>query len=192
MSCFSSRGGVAGLILSLVLGFASPAVLAVEEVLGPPTANFQKVSKTLWRGAAPSSEGMRQLAKAGVKTVVDLRLPGSASKKESAVARELGLKYVHIPMGYTATSPEKVNAFLRAANNPDNQPVFIHCRQGADRTGTMVAIYRMLVQGWSFEKAYEDMRQHHFKPWLLALKRTVAQWEPTLPSRGVAKGASSI
>lgn len=139
-------------------------------------ANFEKVSKALWRGAAPGNRGMDDLARAGARTVIDLRM-GDCTK-ESADAQKHGLKYFHIPVGYGTPTVDKVNQFLGIVTTAKYQPVFIHCRQGADRTGTFVGIYRMAVEGWSFDQAYEDMREHHFKPWMFSLKHATATWEP--------------
>ncbi len=135
--------------------------------------NFGKVADGIWRGAAPSASGLKELAADGVRTVVDLRLGSADPKREEILAEHLGIKYIHLPMGYCEPSRSKIKAFLKIVSNPLYQPVYIHCREGADRTGTLVGIYRILVQGWPFQKAYREMRSHHFKPWLLPLKKTV-------------------
>ena len=56
----------------------------------------------------------------------------------------------------------EVLAFLRTVIKPENAPVFVHCRNGSDRTGTMVAAYRVVVQGWSKEAAIREMRDGPF------------------------------
>ncbi len=177
------------IVLGVLAGLAALPAQAGGNDAVRSVDNFQVVSKALWRGAAPSEKGMHELARGGVKTVVDLRMSRGASAKESALAGRLGINYVHLPMGYLTPSVEKVNQFLRIVMNPQNQPVYVHCAQGADRTGTLVGIYRMLVQGWSFDRVYEEMRGHHFKPWLLGLKHTVAQWEPAAGQPGASKVA---
>jgi len=83
------------------------------------------------------------------------------------------MTYIHIPMGFLQPSSDKILSFLKIATDPASQPVFVHCRQGADRTGTFCAIYRRLVQGWTFEQCWPEMRMHHFKPFLASLKKTV-------------------
>jgi len=138
-----------------------------------PIPNFEQVSPVLWRGAAPSSAGLEALAKNGVKTIIDLRLDPEKSKKEARLVSDLGMRYVHIPLGYLSPSNESVCKFFSTINETQNGLTYVHCVQGADRTGTLVAMYRVLVQKWSFLTAYREMRAHHFKPWLLTMKERV-------------------
>jgi protein tyrosine phosphatase (PTP) superfamily phosphohydrolase (DUF442 family) len=137
--------------------------------------NFDVVSEGLWRGAAPSHQAMVKLAESGVKTIVDLRMAGQGAAEEKARASKLGIKYIHIPLGFKGPSLLKVAQFLNIVNNPANQPVFVHCRYGADRTGALVAVFRVIHDHWTFNQAYTEMRSHHFKPWLAGLKRMVAR-----------------
>lgn len=174
MGLVDMRGQIMAVILSAVLISPPAFAQAANQESKLPINNFEKVTQTLWRGAAPSEQAMKQLAERGVKTVIDLRLPGNAAKKESNQAGKLGLNYFHISIGYFSPSVKQVNDFLSIVNDPKYQPVFVHCRQGADRTGTLVGIYRMLDEGWTFDQAYAEMRLHHFKPWLFGLKHTVA------------------
>jgi len=138
--------------------------------------NFEKVSPEIWRGARPSDVALEDLATHGVKTIVDLRMDSDKCEHEHVYARRLGLNYVHIPMTFKRPTSTQIVAFLNVVNDKHNQPVYVHCRQGADRTGTLIGIYRTLVQGWTFERAYAEMRDHHFKPFLLGMKKTVASF----------------
>lgn len=133
--------------------------------------NLDEVTPDIWRGAAPRVQDLRLLKEKGVATIVDLRLGGT--KEEAKAASKLGLRYVHIPLGYLGAPRRKVLQFLRVVCNESSGRVFIHCRRGEDRTGMLVGIYRELVQGWSFSKTYAEMRQHNFKPWLVLMKRKV-------------------
>ncbi len=139
--------------------------------------NFDLVSDKLWRGAAPGKRGMQLLARSGVKTVLDLRMPGLGPMLEENQARDLGINYVHMPLTFNKPSMDKVAQFINIVESPLNQPVFIHCRQGADRTGTLVGIMRLTKDNWSFDKTYAEMRQHHFKPWFQNLKAMVASFD---------------
>jgi len=115
--------------------------------------NFYKVSDTLYRGAQPRDQGFGELKKLGIKTVVNLR----GSNREQIAVNEAGLKYYHIPMFAFFPGKEKFNRFLKIVSNPANQPVFVHCKHGADRTGTAVAIYRIKIQNWNKEEAINEM-----------------------------------
>jgi protein tyrosine phosphatase (PTP) superfamily phosphohydrolase (DUF442 family) len=148
---------------------------AIASIAAPSISNFDIVSEGLWRGAAPSNQAMQKLAESGVKTIVDLRMAGPGAAEEATKAKKLGIKYVHIPLGFMGPSLFKVAQFLNIVNDPANQPVFVHCRYGADRTGALVAVFRVIHDHWSFNQAYSEMRSHHFKPWLASLKRMVAR-----------------
>jgi protein tyrosine phosphatase (PTP) superfamily phosphohydrolase (DUF442 family) len=139
--------------------------------------NFDVVSKGLWRGSLPSHKAIGDLAKNGVKTIIDLRYAGSGCLEEAQVAQQYGIKYVNIPLGFKNPSLGDIATFLAIVSKPANQPVYVHCRQGADRTGTVCGVFRILHDHWSFKQAYNEMRQHHFKPFLGKMKSLVARCE---------------
>ena len=117
-------------------------------------ANFHQVSSTLYRGAEPTREGIAALAALGVRTVINLEI---CNLFEGFLARCAGMNYQHIPCKPWHPEDEDVAAFLATVTDPDCQPVFVHCRQGADRTGMMVAAYRIVVQGWTKADAIIEM-----------------------------------
>lgn len=129
-----------------------------EQIELPGLPNLHKVSDNLYRGAQPTAEGMKQLEKLGVKTVVNLRFLHSDRDE----IKDTGLAYEHINMTTLNTEDKDVIRFLRIVNDSSRTPVFVHCEYGADRTGTMCAIYRIAVQGWSKDKAIEEMTEGGF------------------------------
>lgn len=135
--------------------------------------NFERVSSTLMRGGAPSAQALKELKAAGVKTILNLRGDGAASRKEERSAKEIGLDYYNIPMGYREPSLTKVSGILDIIRDPQKQPVYVHCLQGADRTGMIIGIHRVLSDGWQFDQVYSEMRGHHFKPFLIPMRKTV-------------------
>lgn len=137
--------------------------------------NFAVVSDRLWRGSAPSAVAMSELKKSGIKTIIDLRIGKASPRAEQTEARKLGMTYVHLPMGYTQPDETKLKEFLAIVQNPVYQPVYVHCRQGADRTGLLVASYRILIEKWTLVHAYQEMRKHHFKPWLFPFRNKVKE-----------------
>ena len=119
----------------------------------PGLPNFYKVSDELYRGAQPTAEGMKQLEKLGVKTVVNLR----ALHSDRDELKSTDLSYVHIGMTAWCVSDNDVIRFLRVVTDPNRTPAFVHCEHGSDRTGAMCASYRIVVQGWSKEEAIKEM-----------------------------------
>ena len=126
------------------------------ELTGCP--NLHKVSDTLYRGAQPEDEGFPELDKMGIKTVVCLRRWHDDEEEIEGT----NLDYVGIPMNTWKPTEENVLKFLRTATDPTRQPVFVHCQHGADRTGTMVAIYRIAIEDWSKEDALNEMQNGPF------------------------------
>lgn len=124
----------------------------------PALPNFFKVSDQLYRGAQPADEGFAQLKKMGIKTVVNLRTFHS----DRSECKEAGLDYVKISVQAWEAEESEIVEFLKIAIDPKRQPVFVHCQHGADRTGMMVAMYRMVVEGWSREEAIKEMTKGGF------------------------------
>jgi protein tyrosine phosphatase (PTP) superfamily phosphohydrolase (DUF442 family) len=126
------------------------------ELAGVP--NLHKVSDDAYRGAQPTAEGMQQLEKLGVRTIINLR----SFHSDRDEIGETGLGYEHIYMKTWHPEDEEVARFLKIVTDPNRTPVFVHCRRGADRTGTMCAVYRIAVQGWSKDEAIEEMTKGGF------------------------------
>ncbi len=127
--------------------------LAVDDL-----PNLHKVSDILYRGAQPEAVGFKKLKEMGIKTVINLRKFHSDRDEID----DLVFNYQHIYM--TAWHPEEKELvkFLRIVSDPSNQPVFVHCQHGADRTGTMCALYRLAINGWSKKQALDELTQGGF------------------------------
>ena len=135
-----------------------PALLTPQQI--PGVEDFARVSPGLWRGAQPTAEGFAELKRMGVKTIVNLR----ALHSDRDALKGLGLRYAHIKCEAWHPEDEDVLAFLKIVGNPANQPVFLHCQHGADRTGYMVAAYRMLEQDWPLDEAVKELNLFGFHP----------------------------
>jgi hypothetical protein len=94
----------------------------------------------------------------GVKTIVNLR---SAHSDRTTIAG-MGFRYVEIPFYAWSPSREVVAKVLAVIRDPENQPVFVHCQHGADRTGYTIASYRIVEQGWDNDSALREMRRFRF------------------------------
>jgi len=122
--------------------------------------NFCKVSEDLFRCAQPTLNGIRNLKEMGIKTVVNL----CTFHSDRDMLKDTGLGYEHIPMIGWPLFPkeEQIIKFLQIVTDNQKTPILVHCQHGADRTGALCAVYRIAVQGWTKEKALEDMIEGGF------------------------------
>jgi protein tyrosine phosphatase (PTP) superfamily phosphohydrolase (DUF442 family) len=115
--------------------------------------NFYKVSDNLYRSAQPTAQGMKNLKKMGIETIINLR----SFHSDREEIGNTGLGYEHIYMKAWHPERKEVVRFLQLVMNPKRRPVLIHCQHGSDRTGTMCALYRIAVQGWTKKEAIREM-----------------------------------
>jgi tyrosine-protein phosphatase SIW14 len=154
--------------------------------------NFEQVSDSLCRGAQPSADGLRELAKMGVNTIVDLRGEGGRATKEAQVARSLGMEYVNIPLdGFQAPTADQVAKVQAIFENPSSGKVFVHCRRGADRTGTMVAIYRIEHDHWKNQQALDEAKSMKMAGAERLMQNFVMHYTPAMVVAGATKATAA-
>jgi protein tyrosine/serine phosphatase len=115
--------------------------------------NLHRLTPFLYRSEQPTALGMRNLEKMGIRTVINLR----AFNDDLDELRGTGLRAVHVPVHTWHLETEDIVAVMRELRHPENGPFLIHCQHGADRTGLMSAVYRMLEQNWSAEDALNEL-----------------------------------
>jgi tyrosine-protein phosphatase SIW14 len=153
--------------------------------------NFAQISDVLYRGAQPDEQGFSELRKMGIKTIINLRVVKINDKHSDVdMMKGLGLQYVSIPVNTWNLEDEDVVAFLKVATDPKNQPVFVHCRHGSDRTGAMVAVWRMYEQGWSRDDAINEMANFGFHRIWSNLKKYVRSLDLDTIRQKVNEGES--
>ncbi len=145
--------------------------------------NFHKVSDMLYRSAQPSAEGLKNLKAMGIETVINLR----SFHSDRDEIGDTGLAHEHIRMKAWHAEEEDTVKFLQIVTNPKRSPVLVHCQHGADRTGTMCALYRVAVQGWSKEEALKEMMQGGFG--FHGIWENLVQWMNGLDIEGIKKRA---
>lgn len=126
----------------------------------PGLPNFAKVSDKLYRGAQPTREGFLALKSMGVKTVVSLRMLHS----DREMLEGTGLQYLRIEAKAWHPEDEDIARVLKIIEDPKNQPVFVHCQHGADRTGALVASYRIVEEGWTIDDAAAELPHFGYHP----------------------------
>ena len=147
--------------------------------------NFHQVSERVFRGGQPGPQGWPGLAKMGVKLVIDLRREdehSSAAEKQAVLAA--GMNYVNVPMkGVVAPGGGQVSKLLSMLES--GQSVFVHCKRGADRTGAVIACYRVEHDHWDRKKALNEAKSFGMKWDQFGLKSYVMAFQP-VPNRALA------
>ena len=115
--------------------------------------NLHRVSALIYRSAQPSTLGIRNLRGLGIRSVINLRalhcnLPGLGST---------GLLNHRLHVLTWKVQDRQVIRVLTLLRDAHNGPFLIHCKHGADRTGLMSAMFRIVEQGWSKEAAIREM-----------------------------------
>jgi protein tyrosine/serine phosphatase len=129
-----------------------------ERIHNQHLSNFHRVSDDLYRSAQPSIKGFKELQRLGIRTIINLR----SRHSDKAALKHTTLRYEEIKMTATLPNDEQAVQFLRIVSDRENGPFLVHCHHGSDRTGTMTAIYRVIIQGWSKDEAIAEMASGEF------------------------------
>lgn len=155
-------------LLAVALAVAGIQAAPIPDVAG--VSNFHQVDEHIYRGAQPHGEGFDGLAKFGIRTVIDLR----GEKSEQTAVEHAGMRYVRLPWsGYKAPADAQIAAVLALLNDTTAWPVFVHCRRGADRTGTAIACYRIEHDHWTNQQALAEARTFGMSSMEVAMQRFI-------------------
>ncbi len=194
----SARSSAAALVVAAWCVWATTAAAAgpvTPTVVTNPASvtidNFARVNASYYRGGQPTNGEYAQLAALGVKTVIDLT-SDDAQPNERSLVEAAGMQYSHIPMTtHTVPTREQLDQFFRIVDDPQRQPIYVHCVGGRHRTGVMTAVYRMTEDGWTSGQAFAEMKQYKFGADFLhpEFKRFVYAYHPDSPRGAVATRA---
>ena len=156
---------------------------AIQEI---PCTKFGQVGLGFYRGAEPDERCLAHLAELGIRTVVNLRDEENASKLEQMKVLAVGIQYVNMPMsGFDRPSVVEVQRILSVVCEPANQPVFLHCRRGRDRTGVIVAAHRIAHEGWTAERAVQEAKEFGLAWWQFGMKKFIRAFGANASLRSV-------
>jgi protein tyrosine phosphatase (PTP) superfamily phosphohydrolase (DUF442 family) len=142
------------IFFSILIGGMILQAPAQQEV--PPIRNFLKVNQDFCTGGQPRPEHLEMLKADGIKAIINLRPPTEhRAAEEEESAKKLGLRYINIPVVYTAPRDEDADAFLKATDDKENRPAFVHCA-AAIRVGAFWMIRRVLRDDMTIEAAREE------------------------------------
>jgi protein tyrosine/serine phosphatase len=166
---------------------SSPPAAAINPQSSAPSRlrlkgvpDFGQVTPRLYRGGQPSKEGFEDLAKQGIDIVVDVRGSREGERKE---VTKLGMQYVPIPWHCYNKRDAVFAQFLMLLRKNPNKKVFVHCRLGNDRTGMMIAAYRMAEEDWTAAEARKEMEKFGFAGWHHLICPGLASYETNFPQR---------
>lgn len=149
------------IVLSLITGVAAQTASESKDL-----PNFQKVNDKLFRGGQPKEGGWAELKNLGIRTVIDLRDNDDNALREKALVEKAGMRFVNFPLGnWDRPDTADIEKVLAEINSAAGQPVFVHCKRGSDRTGTVIAVYRMRFDGWTDEQAAAEAEKFGIGWW---------------------------
>jgi tyrosine-protein phosphatase SIW14 len=165
-------------LVRLLAGFLAigPGAAVAPAADGVP--NFLQVNSRIYRGAQPTDDGFQTIARLGVKTVINLRQePGQVAAEEKLVSAA-GMRYINIPMDdLGAPTDAQMALALAVLANESAGPVFVHCRRGADRTGTVIACYRIAFEHWRNRQALDEARSHGLSIFERGMQRFILDFQ---------------
>jgi protein tyrosine/serine phosphatase len=149
--------------------------------------NFGKIDEHLYRGAQPDAGGIANLKKMGVAMIINLRMSNELWTTECAEVLSNSILYTNIPLGGlgrpTEQDIEQVLALIESAPGP----VFVHYEHGCDRTGTIVACYRIKHDGWDAQAALKEADHYGMSPFERGMRTYVSDFARGAAASGEAK-----
>ena len=148
------------LILSATHGADARPGKWAKPIMVNGVPNLHIVSPSFYRSAQPTAIGMKAVAqKLHIRNVISLRRWHS----DNSLVSGTSIHITNVPMNTWHIETEDVVRVLKLLRAKQAQgPVLLHCQHGADRTGLITALYRIVYQGWSKNQALDEMLHGNF------------------------------
>ncbi|NOT46178.1 MAG: hypothetical protein HOP17_00315 [Acidobacteria bacterium] len=154
-----------------VIVFTVVQLAVSSQTVSKDLPNFHKLNDQLYRGGQPKADGFAELKAMGITTVIDLRDDDGNALKEKALVEKAGMRFVNKPLGnWSRPDLNDIDEILKEIDTPANQPVFVHCKRGKDRTGTVIAVYRMTHDGWTAKRAGDEAEELGIGWWQFGMR----------------------
>jgi uncharacterized protein (TIGR01244 family) len=152
-------------VFALTIAGSVAAIAAAQAQVSkrdvPGVKNFAALETTIACAGAVTPEGVAEVRKLGYASIINLRRAsedGANVEAEEAAARQAGIRYVHVPFDGATPDPAVADQFLAVIKDPANQPALVHCATG-NRAAALWMIKRLVVDGWSPERATAEAKQ---------------------------------
>ena len=122
--------------------------------------NFKQIGDALFIGPQPTEQDLLEAKRRGVRTVIDLRMPGETPSPNAEQAQRIGLGYFNIPVDKAALSEESINELDRVMGRAEG-PTLLHCATGA-RAALILGLSRSRKNGWDAERTFNEARRIGF------------------------------
>jgi protein tyrosine/serine phosphatase len=134
----------------------------LEDILAKSINSPEPVSQTLWRSGRPTVDNYKLFAQQGIKIIINLEDNLLAIQNDSKLARRFGMQFYSFPMNpLFPPNDQSVNQILNLLKFPQGKTL-VHCKYGKDRTGLIIGLSRVFIEGWQASSAYQEMLQKGF------------------------------
>ncbi len=141
--------------------------------------SIHRIDEHVYRGRQPKGGDFPELASMGIKTVLDLRGGSIHKPHEKKRVEEAGMRYISIRLsGIFEPHDRQIAAILAVLEDPARGPVFVHCRRGDDRLGTVIACYRMHHDHWTNQQALDEASQLGLSRFEVLMRRYIRHFDP--------------
>lgn len=137
-----------------------------ESQVGIPDYLIVKNSE-IYRGGQPNLNGFEYLKKNNIRTII--KLNSEQLDSEKAIANRFGIKFVpaiiesgHLYSAMDNLDYSQIDNAMKVLIDSKNWPIYVHCQNGWDRTGLVIALFRVCYEHFSKEDAYNEMVMNGF------------------------------
>lgn len=158
-----------------------------QPVVSNALKNWFRLNAEVYRSEQPTRKGFEEVRKMGIRTIINLR----SEHSDAPLVEGLGLHLVEIPMEAGRFGDDEIFQALRAIQAAE-KPVLVHCQYGADRTGVVMAAYRVVFEGWTKEEALAELRGggFGFHIYYTNIPRFVREFDPDMIRERLATDAA--
>ncbi|MEN1785635.1 MAG: dual specificity protein phosphatase family protein [Bacteroidota bacterium] len=128
--------------------------LPLEKVASPLFKRLYQLNDSVYRSEQPSSKGFRALETIGIKTALNFR----RNKKDNRKAKGTAITLIHMPLKTSELTEQHLIEALAAIKKAE-KPILVHCWHGSDRTGAIMAAYRVVFENWTKSDAIQELRK---------------------------------